>query len=246
MKTPTTIGVLRQAFRKALHLAASALTASSPFLSMGGEEMLAERSPKRRTASATVFACSTDAWRFDLAKMTPMRLAPAPMAQLASSSRTTPQTLTNTSPGDTGSASSPSDGPIIARMAAPGSAARIKASPTRMPLQPISRQCVTSSAVERPLSARSFVASFGPKATLNLFLSSAATSAVLPLSSSKVWRLRLFTPMTRAPASRATSSSFMVTTSTNGSMPCSRQQAMRARSLDLDRMETIKRAVSAP
>ena len=37
-------------------------------------------------------ACSRLAWRFEAAKMTPIKLAPAAMAQEASSTRRTPQT----------------------------------------------------------------------------------------------------------------------------------------------------------
>mmetsp|Transcript_101211 Transcript_101211/g.182684 ORF Transcript_101211/g.182684 Transcript_101211/m.182684 type:complete len:248 (-) Transcript_101211:561-1304(-) len=247
MKTPTTSGVLWHARRKAPERFAMASTASTTLpTSKGGAGTTFARSPNRRTTSATARACSTEACRLDLAKMTPMRLAPAPMAQLASSGRRTPQTFTRTEPGDTGRAPLVSEGPIMARMDAPTSVARIKASPTSTPLHPISRQWATSSAVERPLRASTFVACSRPKATLKVSFSARVTSAVRPLSSSKVCRLRLFTPRMRAPAARATLSSVNVTTSTNGSMPCSRQHAIKARSLVCGRIETIRSRVSAP
>mmetsp|Transcript_125418 Transcript_125418/g.351228 ORF Transcript_125418/g.351228 Transcript_125418/m.351228 type:complete len:209 (-) Transcript_125418:139-765(-) len=52
--------------------------------------------------------------------------------------------------------------------------------------------------------------------------------------------------MTRAPASNATFNSREETTSTRGSMPQVRQQAMSARSRDCERMDTMSSAVSAP
>mmetsp|Transcript_124728 Transcript_124728/g.233253 ORF Transcript_124728/g.233253 Transcript_124728/m.233253 type:complete len:358 (-) Transcript_124728:290-1363(-) len=249
MKTPTTSGVRLLAIRSEWHRFTSPAVASD---SAGGEVATgAVRSPKRRTSRTTAWACSTDAWRLDFAKMTPIRLAPAATAPRASSGRTTPQTFTKTAPGATGSTASlptpPLAGlPIISRMAAPGSAARISASPTSTPLQEISLHCATSSAEERPLNASSLALSPGPKGVRKVVRSSEAICAVRPLSSSNVCRLRLFTPRTRAPASKATSSSCFVTTSTSGSRLLSLQQRIRSRSLERERMETISKTVSAP
>mmetsp|Transcript_113362 Transcript_113362/g.307845 ORF Transcript_113362/g.307845 Transcript_113362/m.307845 type:complete len:374 (-) Transcript_113362:256-1377(-) len=177
--------------------------------------------------------------------MTPMRFAPAVIAQRASSGRTTPQTLTITEPGATGRTAS-SAAPIISKMAAPGSAARIRASPTSTPLQAILRHPSTSSAVERPLRAMSLVGWPGPKGILWSSRSHCATWFVRSFSSLKVCRSRLLTPSTRAPAATATRNSLSVTTSTRGSSPCSRQHPMSALSLLRGRIETIRRAVSAP
>mmetsp|Transcript_61331 Transcript_61331/g.176486 ORF Transcript_61331/g.176486 Transcript_61331/m.176486 type:complete len:251 (+) Transcript_61331:535-1287(+) len=243
MKTPTSSGVRLHAARKAAHLAANA---SMP-PSRDSAATSSVRSPKRRTTSATDFACSTEAWRLDLAKMTPMRLAPAATAQRASSGRTTPQTLTTTAPGATGNAGELASSrlPMSSRMAAPGSGARIKASPMRTPLQEIARHSATSSAVAKPLSAKTLVACPAPKAMFRA-LSSSVICAVRFLSSSNVCKLRLFTPMILAPASKATLSSREVTTSTKGSMPQARQQAMSARSRVCERIDTMSNAVSAP
>mmetsp|Transcript_92869 Transcript_92869/g.267160 ORF Transcript_92869/g.267160 Transcript_92869/m.267160 type:complete len:340 (+) Transcript_92869:764-1783(+) len=184
--------------------------------------------------------------------MTPIKFAPAETAQRASSAATTPQTFTSTAPGATGSTGAawpPSAGPALpmsSKIAAPGSGARIRASPMRTPLQEMARHSSTSSAVANPLSASNFVSLPAPNSRPNSAFNSFASCAVRPLSSSKVWRLRLFTPRTLAPASSATFSSREDTTSTSGSMPHWRQQAMRARSRDCGKMDTIRRAVSAP
>mmetsp|Transcript_23177 Transcript_23177/g.59098 ORF Transcript_23177/g.59098 Transcript_23177/m.59098 type:complete len:257 (-) Transcript_23177:93-863(-) len=98
----------------------------------------------------------------------------------------------------------------------------------------------------RPLNANIFVLWPGPKAILKVSRNAFAISAVVCLSSSNVWRFRLFTPRTLAPASKATFNSLTVTTSTKGSRPHSRLKVMSARSLLCGRMDTMSNTVSAP
>ena len=65
------------------------------------------------------------------------------------------------------------------------------------------------------------------------------------MSTLKVWRLRLLTPMTFAPASSATVISASVFTSTSGSIPSARDAAISAASSSALRMLTMSSAVSA-
>mmetsp|Transcript_95457 Transcript_95457/g.239246 ORF Transcript_95457/g.239246 Transcript_95457/m.239246 type:complete len:258 (-) Transcript_95457:176-949(-) len=257
MKTPTTKGVRLQAARSAAQRCARPSIVDGAW-SLVAASTTAERSPNFRTAPTTAVACAAEACRFDLAKITPTRFAPAATAQSASSVFTTPQTFTTTAPGMTGKAgaiavlaapSCPLESrapPMSSRIAAPGSGARINVSPIRTPLQEMSLHSATSSGVAKPLKAKTLVGAAGPNLTLNVTFSASAIWAVRFLSSSKVCKFRLLTPRTRAPASRATLSSVTVTTSTKGSKHQVRQKAIRARNLVCERIETISKTVSAP
>mmetsp|Transcript_19630 Transcript_19630/g.26620 ORF Transcript_19630/g.26620 Transcript_19630/m.26620 type:complete len:222 (+) Transcript_19630:1336-2001(+) len=70
--------------------------------------------------------------------------------------------------------------------------------------------------------------------------------AVVSVSSWKVWRFRLFTPITSAPQSSAISSSSSVCTSTSGSIPRARDAVMSSDSCVSSRIATMSRIVSAP
>mmetsp|Transcript_16124 Transcript_16124/g.37035 ORF Transcript_16124/g.37035 Transcript_16124/m.37035 type:complete len:263 (-) Transcript_16124:364-1152(-) len=243
MNTPTTKGVLLHACRNAAHLFRKCSWSEHP--GQDGAVTASTRSPNLRTTSTILKACEEEAWRFDSAKMTPIKLAPAEIAQVASFGLVTPQTLTSTAPGATGNTVSVCE-PIISKIAEPGSAARINASPTSTPLQPMALHCTTSSAVDKPLNASTFNAAPLPYDMLKVCFSSLATAAVLFLSNSKVCKSRLLTPITLASASKATFSSRKVTTSTIGSKPYDRQHATSDLKRDCRKIDTIRRIVSAP
>mmetsp|Transcript_25183 Transcript_25183/g.79024 ORF Transcript_25183/g.79024 Transcript_25183/m.79024 type:complete len:411 (+) Transcript_25183:301-1533(+) len=241
MKTPTTPG--RRAVASLMRfpqLRKCSAKSSSPevriFCLTGSA---ASRSPKARTRCTMAAACATSTWRLDLAKMAPMRLAPAAQAAAASSGDVTPQTLTR------GVVEVLSASPSRFWMAAAGSAARMSASPTRMPAMPASPK-FRSSGPMMPESASSSRSGSSPPKGMPSSRNLLDTRGVVSMSSLKVCRLRLFTPTTRAPARAAISASTLLATSTSGSMPSSRHFSMRPRSSERPSTATMSSTVSAP
>mmetsp|Transcript_20787 Transcript_20787/g.65068 ORF Transcript_20787/g.65068 Transcript_20787/m.65068 type:complete len:219 (+) Transcript_20787:1-657(+) len=158
-----------------------------------------------------------------------MRSAPALAAAAAVSASRTPQTLQSARGGGRPSSSCASPA---------GESARIRDSPTRTPHAPTSARAVTSERVATPERAR--------RRTLEPLGTSAAQREVVVMSTSKVWRLRLLTPITRAPASSATRISPSLAASTRGSMPRLREKAMSDDSSAAESAATMRSAVSAP
>mmetsp|Transcript_26260 Transcript_26260/g.43541 ORF Transcript_26260/g.43541 Transcript_26260/m.43541 type:complete len:458 (+) Transcript_26260:201-1574(+) len=168
------------------------------------------RGRSRRTALMMARASSSLTCRFDFANIMPTRSAPAIATAAAASGSRSPQIL-HSGCGGVRSRSS--------RTSTSGDGARISDSPTRIACAPTCSKAMASARVETPERARSSTSLLGG--------TMAASRPVVPMSTVKVWRLRLLMPITRAPAASAVAISASVATSMSGSMPSSRENFMR-------------------
>mmetsp|Transcript_11711 Transcript_11711/g.30062 ORF Transcript_11711/g.30062 Transcript_11711/m.30062 type:complete len:358 (+) Transcript_11711:201-1274(+) len=241
-KTPknrgrTAVARRRRSTHSAYHSTASVFVASAVH---GGVSARLTRSPSigncDLTKSTISRACSIVTSRFDLdAKTSPIMSAPAIAVAVASSFDLSPHILTMVALRE-----APRRLAIIRR----GSGARMSASPTRTPCTPDARYPCTSTRPLIPLRASStFPDAFAPGPTRP---ASARTRPVLLVSTVKVRRSRLLTPMTDAPASSARRSSPAFTTSTSASMPRSRVVFSSVLSSRSFRTATISKTASAP
>src|SRR5699024_869118 len=126
--------------------------------------------------------------------------------------------------------------PSMPRTPATGSPPTTSAAPTRIASAPARRKSAASSGPRTPDSATR---------TRSCGMSGASRAKVV-VSTSRVFRLRLFTPMTRAPRSTARPVSASSCTSTRLVMPSEPARCIRSRSCSSGSAATMSSTMSAP